>query len=226
MTITEYFQDRYIACICCLILILTSTLNLILSDPVSILALVPVNTLIANSYVWNVFTCAFYEKMLLKIILDVLLSLVSIKSLKVESFEQFGLYFLSSILFTSFCTSAVYFISFFSTLLEDQLIKPTYGFSGIYIILLMYCRRQYGHEPVHSSFPLITHHNLPVLYLTIQAILLIFTVPVLPNDILFSIISLLYSWTYLRFFYRFNDDLPVGDTSEEFAFVEMFPEVC
>ena len=59
-------------------------------------------------------------------------------------------------------------------------------------------------------------------------------------DLPFSIVAILFSWSYLRFFYnfeyekvpRFDDDGNIlspecsfGDSSVEFAFVSMFPEV-
>jgi hypothetical protein len=42
------------------------------------------------------------------------------------------------------------------------------------------------------------------------------------RDIIFSTISILFSWTYLRFVYR-DKDGNVGDKSEAFKFVNMFP---
>lgn len=53
-------------------------------------------------------------------------------------------------------------------------------------------------------------------------------------DLPFSIIAMLFSWSYLRFYFRYDEKFSsdgtslgrtYGDNSEEFAFVGMFPEV-
>jgi membrane associated rhomboid family serine protease len=220
-----YVFDRPISVACAVAVVLISSLNLIISEPVNTLSLIPVNTLIANKFVWNVVTCAFYEKYLMKIILDCILLIITVKNIEINSKEQAALYFLATTIITSFLTSAVYFIDFFISKIEAPLVQPTYGFSGVYIALLTFCRFQYSNESVHPAFPQITYQNLPVLYLLLQAIFFIVGVNTLSNDILFAIISLFVSWTYLRFIYRFQEDGPLGNTNEDFAFVAMFPDV-
>ena len=48
-------------------------------DPVNVFSLIPVNTFIANKFVWNVLTCAFYEKYFIKILLDCFLLITTIQ---------------------------------------------------------------------------------------------------------------------------------------------------
>ena len=69
-------------------------------------------------------------------------------------------------------------------------------------------------------------NNLPVLVLTSQIFLWLVGLRVLAIDIPFSIIAMLVSWSYLRFYYKFEDSGNVfGDRSDGFAFIAMFPEV-
>jgi len=43
-------------------------------------------------------------------------------------------------------------------------------------------------------------------------------------DLPFTIVALFFCWSYLRFYYRYEDNGPLGNNSEDFAFVRMFPE--
>jgi len=185
-----------------------------------------VNTFIANKFVWNILSSHFYESHLVKITIDILLLLTTVKPLKYENSEQFGLYLIVCVLASSFGTSAYYFTRFFATRLEDMLLQPTYGFCGIYMSLIMYLRQQNRLDAaiIFDSFPLITYNNLPPLIILGQCVLWLVGLKVYAMDISFSIISMLISWTYLRFFYRFNETNVLGDSSEDFAFVAMFPE--
>ena len=105
-------------------------------DPVNVLSLIPVNTFIANKFVWNVLTCAFYEKYFIKILLDCFLLITTIQPLEIASYEQFALYILICILVTSFSTSAIYFISFFVSKFEAPLVQPTIWCQwGIFVLV-------------------------------------------------------------------------------------------
>ena len=48
-------------------------LGMFLPDSSAILGLLPANTLVANKYIWNLLTAAFYEKSVLKLTLDLVL---------------------------------------------------------------------------------------------------------------------------------------------------------
>jgi len=65
----EITTERLFVIVCIVILIIISMLNLFITDCQSKVALVTGNTLIANSYVWNLVTSCFFEIMPIKIIL-------------------------------------------------------------------------------------------------------------------------------------------------------------
>jgi hypothetical protein len=200
-------------------------MNYVLDDCVNKLGLVTVTTLIADKKVWNVITCSFYEKDVAKLVLDIIGLVVATKSLKIKSFEQLGLYFAINTLACSIGTSAYCFIRFFSTGLEEMLYRPIYGFSGVLIIILMLARQQLKAEAVFSPVPYVTYNNLPVLVILIQLLLWLVGFRYLALDLPFSIIGILFSWSFLRFFFKFEEGAPLGDRSDEFSFVAMFPEV-
>ena len=70
-----------------------------------------------------------------------------------------------------------------------------------------------------------TYHNSPILFVLFQIICLLVGLPSFAMDVHFSVISLFFCWSYLRFYYRYNDFDPLGDKTEDFSFVHMFPEV-
>lgn len=219
-------QQHPMTLVLCLLLVVMYMFNFALGgDAINKLGLVTSNTLIANKYIWNLVTCCFYETHLSKVVLDVVLLLSVAKGLTIDCLDQFGLYLIFSILASTIGTSTYCFLRFFATGLEEMLMEPIYGFSGVVITLLMYCRRHQKNAPIHFAVPQITYQNLPILIILTQTLLRVFGLTVLAVDIPFSIISLLFSWSWLRFFYRYDDDNgPVGDKSEEFAFIAMFPE--
>ena len=79
-------------------LIVLYTFNYLLPDCASILGLVTANTLITNTYVWNLVTSCFYETNIVKLIIDLILLFVTMKSFRITNIEQFSLYFVFSIL--------------------------------------------------------------------------------------------------------------------------------
>jgi membrane associated rhomboid family serine protease len=100
-------------------------LGMFLSDSSAILGLLPANTLVANKYIWNLLTSAFYEKSILKLALDVVLLVFVIarSGLVVESYDQFGLYMVCCILAATVGSSAYCFTRFFTTGLEEMLLE-------------------------------------------------------------------------------------------------------
>jgi hypothetical protein len=73
----------------------------------------------------------------IKIVLDISMLLLITKTLRIDNWEQFGLYFVLSILSCTIGTSAYCFIRFFATSLEEMLMMPIYGFGGVFMSLLM-----------------------------------------------------------------------------------------
>eukprot|EP00598_Pedospumella_elongata_P001730 CAMPEP_0184970422 /NCGR_PEP_ID=MMETSP1098-20130426/2924_1 /TAXON_ID=89044 /ORGANISM="Spumella elongata, Strain CCAP 955/1" /LENGTH=237 /DNA_ID=CAMNT_0027492365 /DNA_START=398 /DNA_END=1111 /DNA_ORIENTATION=- len=107
---------------------------------------------------------------------------------------------------------------------ESSLINPIYGFSGVLMAILMFARHTYRDETVHSAFPKLTYHHLPVVLYLIQLALYLVFGRLIIADMSFSAISLLFSWSYLRFYYKHSNSEVMGDKSEDFSFVGMFPE--
>jgi hypothetical protein len=210
--------------ICCCLLLLFFSLNYIMVDCTFTIALVTGNTLVANKFVWNLITSCFYETNIFKLILDITSYIMITKSIKIDAIDQFGLYFIFSIFACTLGTSAYCFIRFFATGLEEMLMEPIYGFSGVFMFTLMYARLQLGNEPVINHIPQITFNNLPLLVIIAQLILWFVGLKVFALDLPFTIMALFFSWSYLNFFYKFEESSNLGEKMDEFSFVNMFPE--
>ena len=91
--------------------------------------------------------------------------------------------------------------------------------------MLMFARQQMRNEPISPSIPTVTYQNLPIIVVSTQLLLRLLHIDLLAMDLHFSIISLFFSWSYLRFYYKFHEGEEWGDRSEDFSFVAMFPEV-
>eukprot|EP00602_Paraphysomonas_sp_CaronLab_P011873 CAMPEP_0185041086 /NCGR_PEP_ID=MMETSP1103-20130426/39925_1 /TAXON_ID=36769 /ORGANISM="Paraphysomonas bandaiensis, Strain Caron Lab Isolate" /LENGTH=204 /DNA_ID=CAMNT_0027580667 /DNA_START=76 /DNA_END=690 /DNA_ORIENTATION=- len=108
--------------------------------------------------------------------------------------------------------------------MEEYLLGSSYGCGGVIIAVMMYTRQKLGSKPVVPQYPLLTFHLLPTCTVAFFTLLWILGVHFLTVDISFIWISYLFSWTYLRFFYKYEAD-STGDSSEGFTFMAMFPEV-
>lgn len=213
-----------LACSVTVLLLITYSLNFFLSDCIAKVGLVAGNTLIANTYVWNVVTSCFFETHFIKLAGDIVALFFVTRELKISMLDQFGLYLIFSVLACTVGTSAYCFLRFFGTGLEEMLMEPIYGFSGVFVALLMYARRQQRGEPIHFTVPQVTYQNLPLLVVVGQMLLWVVGLRHLALDLPFTIVSLFFSWSYLRFYYRYEEGGQLGDKSDEFAFVSMFPE--
>lgn len=213
-----------------MLLVTTYSLNFVVKDPTNKLALVTVNTFVADTQVWNILTSQFYEKSVYKLLFDIIGVTIVTKLIKIKGgIQTFGLYFLICTLICSILTSAYCFIRYFSTGVMDMVLSPIFGFSGVFMIVLTYARQQLQNKSIHSVMPNITYNNLPVLIIISQLFLWLVGLKSLAVDFPFSLVGMLCSWSYLRFFYRFEENNSdsnylLGDRSDEFAFVEMFPE--
>jgi hypothetical protein len=78
--------------------------------------------------------------------------------------------------------------------------------------------------PISSRLPQLTYHSLIFWVFSLQLLLHLVGARALVKDLSFSAISIVFSWTYLRFLYKSPDGV-VGDQSEDFLFVNMFPAV-
>ena len=223
----SFFIDRPVTTGCLTILVATFCLNFVIADCTNTLALVIVNTLIADKQIWNIVTCQFYEKSIIKLLFDLAGILIITKSTRIiGGYKQFGLFFAVSLFCCSFFTTVYCFIRFFSTGIEDMIMEPIYGFAGVFMIMLTYGRQQLQNEPVFVQLPSINYNNLPLIVVSVQLILWLVGLKILALDLPFSIIAMLVSWSYLRFYYKFEtNSTTFGDRSDSFAFVAMFPEV-
>lgn len=211
--------------VCIILVCVLYGLNFVIKDCESVLALVPINTFIANKYVWNVITSNFYETQPLKVVAEILLLVQVTNNLHISSSDSFALYFLVTVLGSAFVTSAYCFIRFFATRIDDMITDPLYGFCGVLICFAMFARQQRGNQSVLYAFPFITFHNLPILVLTLQLILYVAGAAAYATDITFTTISIFLSWAFLRFYYKFEGKQGFGDDAEDFTFVGMFPSV-
>ena len=219
-------SDQPITAGCIVLLLLFFAANYITTDATNKLGLVTANTLVADTQVWNLFTSQFYESNVIKLALDVVgIVVITTKTKIVGGTDQFGIFFVLNLFACSFFTSAYCFVRYFSTALEEMIMVPIYGFSGLFMAVLMYTRQQQRFEPVVAQVPHITYNNLPVLVVAAQMLLWLVGLRWLALDLPFTIVAILVSWSYLRFFYRFDGGAPLpGDRSDEFSFVVMFPE--
>jgi hypothetical protein len=207
-------------------LVFISALQFGIDEPTEKLGLVSVNTFIVNSFVWNIVTCPFYETNLGKLLVEAAAFLFVFRNLSFPSLEQFGVYLLGTIICASVCSSGYAFVKFFITHMEEALMSPVYGFGGIFMAYSLFARQQFGSSPIVDTVPFITYNNLPIIVITTQAICLLIGFSSLASDITLSLFSLLFGWSYLRFYYRFNaEGADLGDKSESYSFVAMFPSV-
>jgi hypothetical protein len=224
MTMTSIVEDRPCFFSCAVPLVLLSAICWLSTDAVDIFALVPANTLITHTYTWNLATSCFLETSPVKLILDLGLLWYLAPIVGTPNFEQFSLYFVFSILASTIGTSIIAFFRFVSLGIEAPLVTPIFGFSGILICILTFTRKQLKGQSLNPRIPHITFHNLPIIFLLVQTTLRLIGLRSMTSDVLFAWISLFFSWSYLRYYYKFTETEPLGDSHEEFTFVGMFPE--
>lgn len=205
-------------------LVLSFASTFIYPGAISYLSLITANTLITHTYAWNLVTSNFFEDNILKFLIDIGMFWILTKLVGSISIEQFGLYFVFSLLASTLGASAVSIIQFASSGLELPLLLANYGCGGIIVALLMFVRHAHKSQPVFARIPYFTYHHLPTLFTISQVTLSLVGIKSLSRDILFSISSLLFSWSYLKFYYKFTEIDQPGDRGEDFTFVGMFPE--
>jgi hypothetical protein len=240
-------------CIAALVALLVTMFlfNSFLDNASSVLGLLPANTLVAHKYIWNLLTSSFYEKTIVKLIFDlcVLFGVILRHGITVESYDQFILYIVFTCLSCSVCTSFYCFVRFFATGIEDMLLEPMYGFSSVLMALAMYVRaykrdtpifvgdsnRAGGESAVPSSIlSHITYNNLPMIMTVFHfCCYCISPLRVLSHDWAFTCVSLFFTWSYCRFYYRFTEvnntsnttgEVEAGAPGASYAFIAMFPK--
>jgi hypothetical protein len=169
----------------------------------NMISLVPANTLVANSYLWNLFSSCFFEVHVLRVTYDLAILLAINQNISFMALDQFGLYLVFNVLTATMGISAWVFLRFFMTSEDHYLTGSIYGFGGILISLMMFARQQLGNKLVVPSITNITYHHLPTIFLALHTILYLFSVKLLTSDYCFVLINYFSSWTYLRFYYTF-----------------------
>lgn len=221
---SNILKDQPLISFCSFLLICFYSLNFAIEHCPIILGLVPVNTLVANSYIWNLVTSCFYEENILKLCLDFLVLLTCLLNpVSYSPVDQYFLYFVFSILGCTVITSVWCFGRFFFTGMDQMLLEPIYGFGGVLIILLMHIRTQHRDVCIITNFPDLTFNNIPIVILVVDLILWIVGLKHLASDVPFCVIGLLFSWSYLRFYIKDNEG-NLCNQAEELSFVSMFPE--
>jgi hypothetical protein len=167
-------------------------------------------------------TSCFFETNLIKLALDLFLLVSVAPHVKPTSIEQFFLYMLFSILTSTLGTSFLCFLQFGIFGDENGLVTPYFGFSGILMALFMFCRQASPNHSWISKVPILTYQYLPLVFFIFITLCSWFSL--LTHDFYFMFISFFFSWSYLRFYYRFDEGV-TNYLSEEFAFISMFPEV-
>lgn len=217
-------KEKPLSIISIVCLILVWTLNFVLKDCENIIGLVPVNTLIANNYIWNLVSSCFYENNLVKLLTEVILLCFISSNIVIVDIEQFLLYLTICILSCTIGTSFYCFVLYFSTKLENEIMSPMFGFNGILVCFLMFARHQLKGTVIHIGFPFLTYHNLPLYFVMTQIFMWFTGFDTVIRDLPFTLITFFVSWSYLRFYYRFEgQSILLGDSSDDFSFVNMFP---
>jgi hypothetical protein len=120
-------NNRPLFIVCAVHLVGLYGLNFILDNCSDKLGLVTANTLITNTYVWNLVTACFYEVSVVKVVFDLLSVFILTKNLPIPSYEQYSLYCLFTILACTIATSVYCFVGFYILAKEEILITPIYG---------------------------------------------------------------------------------------------------
>lgn len=225
------FEERPLFVYCIGPLLVFFALTFVISDLEAYLSLVTANTLITHTYVWNLVTCSFYESNIFKVGVDIAWLWILSGWIGQPNVEQFGLYFIFTLLACSLGASILCFLQFSLLKSEIPLLTPMYGFNGVIMAMLMYTRQMFKQQAITPRYPTITFHHLPIVYFTIQLVLYVINFTWFTQDIVFTMIGMLFSWSYLRFYYKFQElestnsnNSQFGDKSEDFTFVHMFPE--
>jgi hypothetical protein len=227
MTFTEIsFRDLNVFFVSFLVIVLVLYLcNFVFPHSVQFFSLIPINTVIVNFYAWNIVSSCVYETSIIKILFwDFPLLWITTCRLPMMCTEQFLLFLLFSILACSLATSVFCFITFALTQTESYLITPVYGLSGVLVALSMFCRRSYPEDSVFAAVPSLKFNQLPVAVIGCHACASLIS-STLRSDLIFSFVSFFFSWSYLRFFFRFSELEEPGDRTDIFSFVNMFPQV-
>jgi predicted small integral membrane protein len=180
-----------------------SALNYVIPSAEQKLGLVVVNTILSNSYVWNLVTASFFETSAVKLAADALALYYIFKTVNYPSVETFVQHLGVTLLSCTFSWSTYCILNYFATADATAISAPVYGFGGVLMAILTYARQGKGKESIVGNFPVaISFHNLPALLLTGEVLIWGAGFGRYTRDLPFVIVSLFASWSYLRFYAR------------------------
>ena len=199
-------------------------------------------TYMNNFFIWTVLTCAFTETSFIKVCFDIaILVWISVRFGPLEELsDSFRLAALTVVtaLGSALITSIIIFVGFVVTRWENLFFSPTYGYGGILMAYLVLLTQRLPTERVFGSsgaggtggMSFFRVQHLPFTWLCLSALLrlvlpaattstatVVMDFPLVAN-------AFVISWVYLRFF-QHNSDGSVGDTTEDFQFIGLFPRV-
>lgn len=193
-------------------------------------------------FIWTTLTCAFTETSILKLLLD--LALLGWVVRRFGPFEdllepvRLAALTVVAAIASSLCTSVLIFLGFVITRWENLFFSPTYGYGPVLMAYLVLLAQRLPSEAVFSSLPSLCGgtnrtlrvQHLPFTWLCLSASLHLL-LPIqtasgagIAMDLPLVACSFVLSWAYLRFFAH-NRDGTVGDTSDDFQLVKLFPRV-
>ena len=181
-----------------------SALNYVIAEAANILGLVVANTILSNSYIWNLITASFFESNPVKLAADLAVLYFIFKTVHYQSIEMFASYLAITMLSCTILTSTYCILTYFVTADPALIVSPMYGFGGVVVAILMYARQFKGQESIAgSSFPFhISFQALPVLLTSVEVVLWAAGFGAYTKDLPFVAMSLFISWSYLRFYAR------------------------
>ncbi|TFJ87760.1 hypothetical protein NSK_001110 [Nannochloropsis salina CCMP1776] len=203
------------------------------------LPLVLGNTYMNNFFIWTTLTSAFTETSGLKVSLDllVLIWLVSRIGPLEDLLEPVRLAALTIIaaVGSALCTSVLVFMFYVVTRWETLFFTQIYGYGPILMAYFILTAQKVPTEAFLSPpnfcrgvFPSFCMQQLPFTFFCVSALLRAL-LPIrfavagsMTMDFPLLACSFAVSWLYLRFF-QHNSDGSVGDTSEDFQLVNLFP---
>ena len=140
---------------------------------------------------------------MLKLAADLVALFFIFSSVNYPSVEHFVSYLSISVLSCTVLTSTYCILSYFVTADPGLIVNPMYGFGGVMVSILMYARQFRGAESVLPASPIpVSFHNLPVLLLLAELGLRLAGFGRFAKDLPFVVISMVLSWSYLRFYAR------------------------
>ena len=184
-------------------------------------ALVPGKTL---PYVWNVFTCSYFEQRVVSLVASCISLLVLGSVLEpVWGSKEFLKFLFLVNLSVGCCAFVACLITYFALYKEQMLYGKLSGFQGCIAALVVGIKQVMpDQEIVFLKFVTIKVKHFPLLLVTAAVAGNFLGLPM--DILLFVAFGTFNSWVYLRFLQTHPQSRLQGDPSEHFSFAGFFPE--